>query len=215
MHDFFQLLALGLPPVILAVAGHEVAHGWVARYLGDPTAAMQGRLSLNPIRHIDPLGTIIVPLVLYQLGGFIFGWAKPVPVNWQLLRRPRRDMALVALAGPTANLAMLFGWVAFLAAVQMSAPILGRAINPLIYMGGTGIIINSVLMLLNLVPVPPLDGSRVVSACLPAPLALKYNKIEPFGLLIVLLLLASGLLSRLIGPPLEIIERLVSAVLGN
>lgn len=213
MEKLVQII-VWIPPVVLAVTGHELAHGWVARRLGDPTAALQGRLSLNPIRHIDPVGTIIVPVLLALAGGFIFGWAKPVPVNWRMLRHPRRDMALVALAGPGANLVMIVLWVLLIAVVQGLAPGADLRTNPLIYMGWTGIIINSVLMVLNLVPIPPLDGSRVVSACLPAPLALQYNRLERFGLILVLALLAFGLLGQLLEAPLQLIERLVLAVLG-
>jgi Zn-dependent protease len=211
--DPVQILCWILP-VVLAVTLHEVAHGWAARGLGDPTAAEQGRLSLNPIRHLDPIGTLLVPAVLALTSGFIFGWAKPVPVNFRRLRRPRRDMALVALAGPGANLLMIVAWTAFTAAVNAAQPLLGAAAAALIYMGWQGIIANSVLMLLNLVPIPPLDGSRVVTACLPLSLARPCARLELVGLVLVLALLATGALERLLGPPFALIRRLAAQAAG-
>ena len=196
-------------PVLFAITVHEVAHGWVAKRLGDPTAMMMGRLTLNPLKHIDPVGTVVVPIILLMLGGFIFGWAKPVPVTWANLRNPKRDMAIVALAGPVSNLLMALIW-ALVAKIGMliiaTAPFIGQ---PLIYMGGAGIFINIALMVLNLLPLPPLDGGRVVSGLLPGPLSYKYDKIEPYGFFILLGLLATGILSSIMNPPMGALLDLV------
>lgn len=198
-----QLVAVWMLPVLLAITVHEVAHGWMAQRLGDRTAQMLGRLSLNPLRHIDPIGTVLVPIALLLLGGVMFGWAKPVPVTKENLRRPERDMALVAIAGPGANLVMALLWLGLLTigiALQDASLTTARL---LVYLGTAGIIINTVLMVLNLLPVPPLDGSRVVASLLPGPLAYRYGRIEPYGLLVLLLLLVSGYLGRIIGPVID------------
>jgi Zn-dependent protease len=198
-----KLVIFGIPAV-LAVTVHEVAHGWVANKLGDPTAAQLGRLSLNPLRHVDPLGTIVVPAMVYLSSGFFFGWAKPVPVNWRNLRNLRRDVALVAVAGPLSNLLMLSGWLAIL--------FLYGDLPMVSLMSWTGIGFNATIMLLNLLPVPPLDGSRIVTSVLPARLAVQYNKIEPFGLVILVVLMATGVLGSILGPGLAGIDHLVRAV---
>ncbi len=206
--DVAGTLAVWALPVLLAVTLHEVAHGWVARALGDPTAAEQGRLSLNPLRHVDPVGTVLVPAVLALLGGFIFGWARPVPVNMHRLPNPRRDMALVALAGPAANLAMAIGWALLLRA---SADAHGTLVAQ---MAQAGVVINLVLMVLNLLPLPPLDGGRVLNGVLPEPMARAVDRIEPFGLLIIVGLMAAGLLGVLLRPGLELAGSLVFALVG-
>lgn len=192
-----QKIILWVIPLLFAITVHETAHGWVASKCGDPTAKLLGRLTLNPLKHIDPIGTIIVPAILFSLGGFIFGWAKPVPITWQNLRNPRRDMALVAAAGPLANLFMAFLWVG-IAKVAM-----GFDNGPIIYMAQIGVTINLVLMLLNLIPIPPLDGSRVVASFLSPQIAYQFNKLEVYGFLILVLLLASGILGRVLGPLLQ------------
>jgi len=207
--SLIQTLVVWTPPVLLAVTLHEVAHGWVARALGDDTADRLGRLSFNPLKHVDPVGTVLVPGVLYVLAGIVFGWAKPVPVNWEKLRNPRRDMALVAVAGPLANVVMLLAW----AAVAK----LGLSYGQDYFMttGLAGIMINAVLIALNLLPVPPLDGSRVVSALLPHDLALQYGRIEPYGLIILLVLIGSGALNRLMEPTLHVIGWVMQALLSG
>ena len=200
-----KLMVIGIPAV-LAVTVHEVAHGWVANKLGDSTAAQLGRLSLNPLRHVDPIGTVVVPLTLHLLNaGFLFGWAKPVPVNWRNLRHVRRDMALVAVAGPFSNLLMLLGWL-------LALMVFGehRLVAP---MSWTGIFFNATIMLLNLLPIPPLDGSRIVTSLLPARAAVGYSKMEPFGIVILLVLMATGVVGAILIPGLHGIEQLARALL--
>lgn len=205
-----QRLTVWALPVLFAITVHEVAHGWMARRFGDPTAMLLGRLTLNPIKHIDPVGTLLVPGLLLLMGGFLFGWAKPVPVNWDNLRNPKRDMALVALAGPLANLVMALIWV-LLMKVGIA---LGNAGflwigQPLFLMGGAGISINLILLLLNLLPLPPLDGSKVLAGLLPNPWADKLNSLEPYGFFILLALLLTGILSFILGPPLHMLETIL------
>ena len=192
-----QKIAVWVLPVLLAITVHEVSHGWVARHFGDQTASMLGRLSLNPLRHIDPVGTVLVPGLMLFLTGFVFGWAKPVPVDARNLRHPRRDMAWVAAAGPFANLCMALGW-ALLA--QVGSVIGGWAGGPLVYMAVAGIFINTILMVLNLLPLPPLDGGRVAVGVLPAHLARPLARIEPYGIWILLALLFTGLLGATLWP---------------
>jgi Zn-dependent protease len=189
-----KIIVWGIP-VLFAITVHEVAHGWVASLCGDSTAKMMGRLTLNPIRHIDLLGTIIVPALLVYFGGFIFGWAKPVPVQWQNLRNPRRDMALVAIAGPFTNLGMMMIWFLFFKlGLYLNAQSMGSGIL-LAIMGKIGIYINLVLMVLNLLPIPPLDGSRVLVSFFPRIFQTLFARIEPFGFIILLALLATGVLN--------------------
>jgi Zn-dependent protease len=198
-----QRIVIWALPVLFAITVHEVAHGWVAKQLGDPTAMMLGRLTLNPIKHIDPIGTILVPLVLMVLGGFIFGWAKPVPVTWENLKHPKRDMVFVAAAGPLANLVMAVIWAIIAKVGFLFIGSVDSVAIPLIYMGQAGILINTVLMVLNLIPMPPLDGGRVVSGLLPDRLSWQFSRIEPYGILILLGLLATGLLGQLLWPPVQ------------
>ena len=186
--NVIQLIAVYAIPVIFAITLHEVAHGWAAKYLGDRTAEMMGRLTLNPIRHMDPIGTGLLPLTLMLLKSpFIFGWAKPVPVTWENLDNPRRDMALVALAGPGANLLMALFWFGVMQFVfSLEGSVAASTLEFFVYMAQAGIIINIVLMVLNLIPIPPLDGSRVVSAMLPGRWAYQYSRLEPFGFFILI-----------------------------
>lgn len=204
MNDLIQTIAVYALPVIFAITLHEAAHGYAARLFGDPTAQQMGRVSLNPMRHIDPIGTIVVPLVILLISqltagaGVLFGWAKPVPVDFGRLRRPKRDMLWVALAGPAANLLMAILWAIMLRALFSAGVGSGGAFW--YDMGKAGMQINLVLMALNLLPVPPLDGGRVVFSLLPNRLAWRYAKIEPYGMPIVLLLLVTGTLWPLIQP---------------
>ncbi|WP_028079046.1 site-2 protease family protein [Solimonas soli] len=209
-----QKIAVWALPVIFAITVHEAAHGFAARALGDRTAQMLGRLSFNPIRHIDPVGTILVPGLLLLLGGFLFGWAKPVPVDYRNLKHPRRDMAIVAAAGPLSNGLMAVGWGLLLKlalAVGADAGI-WMAVR---YMAVAGIVINLVLMVLNLLPLPPLDGGRVLTGLLPARAAYQYAKLEPYGMFILLgLVLVPGLLGAILYWPLSIAEYVLYSLLG-
>jgi Zn-dependent protease len=209
-----QQISAWLMPVLLAVTVHETAHGWVARLFGDKTAEMQGRLTLNPIKHIDPVGTIIVPgLMLLLPGGFVFGWAKPVPVDWRNLKRPKQDMAWVAAAGPMSNLLMALAW-ALLARFSMGLPAESWMKAPLLFMGVAGIFINTILMVLNLLPLPPLDGGRVVTGLLPSPYAYRFARIEPYGFFILLALLMTGVLGVVMWPFVNSLLTLFASVAG-
>ncbi|MDH0740180.1 site-2 protease family protein, partial [Achromobacter spanius] len=193
-------------PVIFAITLHEAAHGYVARMFGDPTAYEAGRISLNPARHIDPIGTLLVPVAILLasklLGspGMLFGWAKPVPVDFGRLRRPKRDMLWVALAGPAANLVMAIMW-AFSLRLMLES---GMQESFWFQMGVAGVNINLVLMALNLLPILPLDGGRILFSLLPNRLAWQYSKIEPYGLVIVIVLLVTDVLWLLMRPVYEL-----------
>jgi len=206
-------LATVVPPAVFAITVHEVAHGYVAKRCGDPTASDARRLTLNPFNHIDPVGTVVVPGLMFLMTGFVFGWAKPVPVDWRRLNRPRRDIALVALAGPAANLLMLFGWIALARTAVTLAPDASMTAG-LIDMCRVGFIVNAILMLLNLLPVPPLDGSRVVTVLLPRRAAVAYNQAGRYGLIVVALLLVTGILAFLIVPPLNWVLDHAAALAG-
>ena len=209
--QLIQKIVIWAIPVIFAITVHEVSHGWVAHKLGDSTAKMLGRITLNPIKHIDPIGTLLVPGLLILFGSkFIFGWAKPVPVNWGNLRNPKRDVALVALAGPVSNLVMALIW-AILAKLGM---LIGGAFTFLVYMGIAGIMINLILMILNIIPIPPLDGSRVVTSLLSPRAARSYNMIEPYGFLILLVLLFTGVLGKILFVPFNLLFGLILSAFG-
>lgn len=192
-----QKIAIWALPVLFAITLHEVAHGWVASKFGDHTARLAGRLTLNPLNHIDIMGTIVVPLLMLMVGGFIFGWAKPVPVDPRNMHHPRYNMAIVAAAGPLANLLMALFWAGIMK--------LGLSLDvwfgvPLIYMGQAGMMINIVLGILNCLPIPPLDGGRVLMNLLPGRMGWNLHRLEPYGFLILVLLMMSGILSYVIGP---------------
>ncbi|MGV0998605.1 MAG: site-2 protease family protein [Fluviibacter sp.] len=210
MNIDIALLAIAAIPMIFAITLHEAAHGYVARYFGDSTAWQLGRVSLNPIRHIDLVGTIIVPSLTLLFGGVLFGWAKPVPVDYSRLRHPREDMRWVALAGPLVNLLMAFGW-AILLKVGLSTN--NYFSVPLEEMSRIGISINLMLMAINLVPILPLDGGRVLFSLLPVSAANSYGRTEPYGLPILMLLLFTGVLSVLIMPLIRVAGSLISTVL--
>ena len=196
----FQTLLIYIIPLLFAITLHEAAHGWVASKLGDHTARMMGRVTLDPTKHIDPIGTIAIPLVLLlSSSGFIFGWAKPVPINFNALRSGKKSMIWVALAGPGANMFMAICWLfIMIVAIKMN-------IFVLIEMGRVGILVNCVLAVFNLLPIPPLDGSRVISALLPNRLAYQYNQLEQYGLYILLGLMFLGGFNYLVRPWVEFI----------
>jgi Zn-dependent protease len=196
----FQTLLIYIIPLLFAITLHEAAHGWVASKLGDHTARMMGRVTLDPTKHIDPIGTIAIPLVLLiSSSGFIFGWAKPVPINFNALRNGKNGMIWVALAGPGANIVMAVCWLfLMIIAINMNIAVL-------IEMGRIGILVNCVLAVFNLLPIPPLDGSRVISALLPNRLAYQYNQLEQYGLYILLGLMFLGGFNYLVRPWVELI----------
>ena len=209
-----QTLAIYALPVLFAITLHEAAHGYVARHFGDMTAYAQGRISLNPLRHIDIVGTLVVPLAILLLsaGHFLFGWAKPVPVNYSALRSPKRHMLWVAAAGPASNLAMALGWAVLL---KLAVLLPDNSFTvPMRLMGEAGIKVNLVFMFLNLLPILPLDGGRIVASLLPSRAAWRYAKLEPWGipLLLVLLLIPNGL-SSLLRPILEASDALIRAMM--
>jgi len=183
--ELIRMIAVSAVPVVFAITLHEAAHGYIARQCGDKTAYMLGRVSLNPARHIDWMGTIFLPLVMLFISGgrLMFGWAKPVPVNFQALRNPKRDMFWVALAGPAANLVMAVGWAAALKFGTLAGL---RGEDFLFEVASVGISVNLVFMALNLLPILPLDGGRIVVALLPRKLAWQFSRLEPFGLPILL-----------------------------
>jgi Zn-dependent protease len=205
-----QQITIWILPVLFAITVHEAAHGWMAFKLGDDTAFRLGRITLNPIKHIDPIGTILLPIVLLVIsaGQFVFGWAKPVPVNFYQLREFRRDMALVALAGPAANLLMAILWVmlAKFGAILVNDFQITAAIF-LVYMGFAGVIINALLMILNLFPILPLDGGRVLHSLLPPNLAESYAQLEPYGIIILVALLLTNVLQMILLPILAIVQQ--------
>ncbi len=198
MDIVIQKIVIWALPVLFAITVHEASHAYVAKHFGDKTAWMLGRCSLNPIKHIDPFGTVILPLLCVWLGGFVFGWAKPVPVNFDGLRRPKQDMLWVAAAGPASNLVMAIAW----ALVMKFTLLFGASYfaTPLALMAEAGIIINISLMALNLLPLLPLDGGRIVYSLLPRDLANRYSRIEPYGMYILIALMLFGVLGMLMMP---------------
>jgi len=207
-----QTFAIYALPVLFAITLHEAAHGYVARHFGDMTAHAQGRISLNPMRHVDVIGTIVVPLIILVLSGgrFLFGWAKPVPVNYSALRRPRRHMAWVAAAGPGANLAMALLWALFLKLAVLLPPNFFSV--PLQLMSEAGIVVNLVFMFLNLLPILPLDGGRILASLLPSRAAWQYAKLEPWGLPLLLLLLVTNVLNFVLEPLVGASDALIRAI---
>jgi Zn-dependent protease len=195
--SLIQKIIVYAPPIIFAITVHEAAHGYAARHFGDMTAYKAGRITLNPLKHIDLFGTILLPAMTILLGGVLFGWAKPVPVDFGRLRHPKKDMLWVAAAGPASNFLMAIFWVLVIK-FSMGAP---EAVSfPLTEMGKAGLNINIVLMVLNLLPLPPLDGGRIAVSLLPMPYAIKFAQLERFGFLILIALMFSGILNKILNP---------------
>lgn len=216
--SLIQKIAVFSIPVIFAITLHEAAHGYVARFFGDMTAAAAGRITANPLKHIDPVGTILVPLVILLtsklLGGgtILFGWAKPVPVNFARLRRPKQDMLWVAAAGPGINFVMAVFWALM---IQLGHALgSGFASAPLMLMGAAGVFINVILMALNLIPLPPLDGGRIAVSLLPMKQAMQFARLEPYGLFIMLGLLFTGILGIILWPLISVFIGLIALVTG-
>jgi Zn-dependent protease len=218
MDSLISTLAIWALPVVLAITLHEAAHGYVARHFGDPTADLAGRITLNPLRHIDPMGTVIVPALILVAsalaggGGILFGWAKPVPVNFGRLRNPKSDMLWVAAAGPFVNLLMALGWGILFKIAASAGP--GAYTIPMLKMADAGMQINTVLMVLNLFPLPPLDGGRIAVSLLPNHLAWRFARIEPYGFPILLVLLFTGVLGTVLWPLMAGFRFLLSRLLG-
>lgn len=207
-----QTVAIAAIPILFAITLHEAAHGYVARHFGDMTAYQQGRISLNPLRHIDPIGTIVLPLLTLMLGGILFGWAKPVPVNFAALRNPKKDMLWVALAGPASNLFMALAWALFYKLAWMNPE--SYFAEPLMEMANIGIKINAVLLVLNLLPLPPLDGGRVAVSLLPHRQAFQLAKIEPYGMFILIFLAITPVLGWILGPLVGGVYKIISLLFG-
>jgi len=209
---FIQHLAIWTIPVLYAITMHEAAHGYVAMLLGDKTAYMLGRVSLNPFKHIDPVGTVAIPLLLVFLGGFIFGWAKPVPVNEHSFKHPKRDLAIVAMAGPLSNLLMAILW-ALVIKFSFFLRDAGYAEAAILHsVGSAGIIANVVLGMFNLLPIPPLDGSKVVYSLISRRLYFFYSKLESVGFIILLGLIVTGLLNDILGPMVSACFELITSI---
>lgn len=211
INQLIQTIAIYALPVLFAITLHEAAHGYVARHFGDMTAFAEGRVSLNPMRHVDPVGTILVPLAILLVSGgrFLFGWARPVPVNYSALRKPRQHMALVAAAGPGANLAMAIGWVLLLK-LGLELPESGYT-EALVRMAEAGVRVNLIFMFLNLLPILPLDGGRILACLLPNRMSWRYSKLEPWGLPVLLLLVVTNMIDAVLGPLLLFSESLIQA----
>jgi Zn-dependent protease len=210
MDGLIQLIAIAAIPVLFAITLHEAAHGYVARHFGDMTAYQAGRISLNPMRHIDPIGTILLPLGTLALGGILFGWAKPVPVNFAALRRPKQDMLWVAIAGPASNLVMALFW-GLMIKVAWMFPV-GYYTEPLLEMAQIGVKINAILMVLNLLPLPPLDGGRVAVSLLPHRQAYQLSRIEPYGMFILIGLAITPVLGWILTPPVVAVMRFINFI---
>ncbi len=204
-----QKIAVYALPILFAITVHEAAHGYAAKYFGDLTAEKLGRITLNPLKHIDPFGTILLPALTVMLGGILFGWAKPVPVNFANLNNPKKDMFWVAAAGPASNFVMAIMWAILL---NYANYVPNTAVNFLAEMSLAGITINLVLMVLNLLPMPPLDGGRIAVSLLPTPWAIQLARLEQYGFIILIVLMFTGVLGKIITPIIQMFERLIYVV---
>ncbi len=198
-------------PILLAITVHEASHGYAAKYFGDLTAERMGRISLNPFKHIDPVGTILLPALTLFFGGVLFGWAKPVPVNFGNLRNPKKDMLWVAAAGPASNFVMAVLWSMLLGTIkyELSQGVYSPAFPFLLQMSYVGVTINVVLMVLNLLPMPPLDGGRIAVSLLPNHLAFKLAQVEKYGFAILIALMFTGVLNKIIGPFINFFQQAI------
>jgi Zn-dependent protease len=214
MEEFIQKITVYAIPLIFAITLHEAAHGYVAKMFGDNTAYMLGRVTLNPIKHIDPIWTIAVPLLMLWMSSFTFafGAAKPVPVNGNALRDPKRDMIFVAAAGPFANLLMMIAWAAVAKVALLMMP--SGPAEFLVRVGVAGVVVNALLMVLNLLPLLPLDGGRILNGLLPTPMANVYSRIEPYGMFILIGLMVSGALGFIMNPLVDMSTKAVYSMLG-
>ncbi len=208
-----QQFAIWVLPIIFAITVHESAHAFTAYYYGDNTARLQGRLSLNPVKHIDLMGTVLVPAIMVIFTGFAFGWAKPVPIDWRNLKNPKTNMIWIAFAGPFSNLIMGILW-AIILRLALLLNIEDSGVIFIIFTAVAGIMINTILMVLNLLPLPPLDGSRILSGLLPTRLAITYNKIEPYGFFIIIGLMMSGFLGIILNPFINLVLSFLADVSG-
>ena len=206
-----ERIALAAIPIILAITVHEASHGYVARMFGDGTAWMLGRVTLNPLKHIDPVGTVLVPFAMLSLSGFLFGWAKPVPVNFGNLRNPRWHSLWVAAAGPGSNFVMALAWAVLLGLASGSGPLASAGVQ---YMASVGVVINVSLMVLNLLPILPLDGGRIALSLLPKQLANPYSSTERYGLIVVVVLLVTGVLTFVMRPLFRASMAAIEALTG-
>ncbi len=209
-----QKVAIWALPLLFAITLHEVAHGWVASFFGDQTARLQGRLTLNPIKHIDLIGTIILPIIMLLFSNFVFGWAKPIPIDSRNMHHPRRDTAIVAAAGPLSNFLMAIFWAGIAKVGYLLLKGNAWFGVPLSYMGEAGIMINVVLGVLNIIPIPPLDGGRVLMNLLPGRMGYFFSRIEPYGFFILIFLLVTNTLSFVMNPLIFFIIRMISAIFG-
>jgi Zn-dependent protease len=214
IESIIQAFTIYSIPAILAITLHEAAHAYAAKFYGDATAYMLGRMTLNPVKHIDPIWTILVPAVILVMSQFtfFFGGAKPVPVNTHALRNPKRDMALVAAAGPGANLLMMLAW-GIVAKIVVGLPVSGPT-EFIVAVAQAGIYVNALLMIFNLFPLLPLDGGRIIAGLLPNQLALAYSRLEPYGMIILVLLIVTGVMNMFLGPLLRVSMKTVYSLFG-
>ena len=209
-----QKITIWILPVLLAVSLHEAAHAWMADKKGDATARLMGRLTFNPLKHIDPIGTIVVPALMIFATGFAFGWAKPVPVDARNLHNPKKDMMWVALAGPVSNFIMAVLWAVFLNISVLFVDSRSSISMFFLLMPVAGITVNVILGVLNLLPIPPLDGGRIMAGILPPAASMQYSKIEPYGFFIIIALMLSGMLSSIIFPVVNLFLIVLSTISG-